>query len=256
MKETLAVPPLYDLVVLEKTDSARAHAERLADEGAEEGTLVWAQSQTEGLGRNGRYWMSGQKNLHLALVLRPEDAFDVACQISLVTTICVAMAISEQAEPMIELRYRWPNDVLLNRGKAAGITLSGRLAADQLPTWMVVSLNVNVFDHPGSLDFDCASMRGEGFESYDRIKLAETFCRHFLSWANRWAKDGFEPIRKAWLTRAQGDPLRQTLRLADEEISGIFDGLDNSGALILESDTGKKRRITLTEFFRPDFPPG
>ncbi len=246
-------PPLYELVVVDQTDSARAHAERLAAQGADEGTLVWAKSQTEGLGRNKRFWMSGYQNLHLGLVLKPEQTFDIACQVSLVATICTAMAIAEQAEPMAELRYRWPNDVLLNRGKVAGITLSGSLGSGNMPEWMVLGVNVNVFDHPNSLGFDSASMRGEGFESYDRVPLAETFCRQFLSWLNRWADDGFAPIRRAWLMRAQGDPLLQTIKLQDTEITGTFDDMDEHGTLTLQTDEHLKRSIALAAFFQPDF---
>ena len=253
MEQMLTPPPLYELVMVDKTDSARAHAERLAAQGADEGTLVWAKSQTEGLGRNNRFWMSGYQNLHLGLVLKPEQPLDIACQVSLVATICTAMAISEQAEPMAELRYRWPNDVLLNRGKVAGITLSGSLGSSNIPEWMVLGVNVNVFDNPNSLGFDSASMRGEGFETHDRVQLAETFCRQFLSWVNRWADDGFEAIRKAWLIRARGDPLLQTIRLADTEITGTFDDVDEQGTLTLQTNKRNKRSITLAAFFQPDF---
>lgn len=249
----LTPPPLYELVVVDKTDSARAYAERLAAQGADEGTLVWAKSQTEGLGRNNRFWMSGYQNLHLGLVLKPEQPFDIACQVSIVATICTAMAISEQAEPMAELRYRWPNDVLLNRGKVAGITLSGSLGSGSVPEWMVLGVNVNVFDNPNSLGFGSASMRGEGFESHDRVQLAEAFCRQFLSWINRWATDGFAPIRKAWLTRARGDPLLQTIGLQDAEITGTFDDIDEQGALTLQTDEHHQRSINLAAFFQPDF---
>ncbi len=246
-------PSLYDLVTVDRTDSARAHAERLAADGADEGTLVWAKAQYEGLGRNRQHWISGYQNLHLALVLRPEQAFDVACQLSLVATVCIAQAIAEQGEPMEELRYRWPNDLLLNRGKVAGVTLSGSLNAEEIPNWMVLSVNVNVFDHPDSLGFLASSMRGEGFESHDRVRLTEQFCRQFLAWGNRWANDGFAPIRKAWLTRGRGAPLSQTVRLGGREISGTFLDMDERGALVLELETRGRETVGLESFFRPDF---
>ncbi len=252
-ERALQTPTPYELVVVHKTDSARAHAERLAAQGADEGTLVWAKSQYEGLGRNHRHWMSGYRNLHLALIVKPEQGFDTVCQLSLVATICTALAIAEQAEPMEELRYRWPNDVLLNRGKVAGLTLSGRLKADETPHWVVLGLNVNVFDHPTSLGLDASSMRGEGFECYDRARLAEQFCRQFLSWVNRWANDGFAPVRRAWLTRGRGEPLAQTVRLENGEITGTFSDLDASGALVLEVAGQGLKKISLSSFFAPDF---
>lgn len=256
MLEQFSPPPLYEPVVVAKIDSARAHAERLAQQGAEEGTLVWAQSQTEGLGRNGQRWMSGRKNLHLALILRPDhDPFATVCQLSLVATICAAIAIAEQAEPMSELRYRWPNDVLLNRGKVAGITLSGQRRDTSHVEWMVLGLNVNVWEHPTSLGFESASMRGEGFEMHDRAHLAESFCRQFLSWADRWANEGFAPVRKAWLTRGKGNPVPQTVKLFNDKISGILETIDQHGAAVFRTTQTNCRNITLAEFFCTDFLP-
>lgn len=100
------LPGLYELVVLESVDSARAHAERLAAAGADEGTLVWAKSQRQGIGRSGRYWMSGSRNLHCSVILRPETDLEACCQLGPLACICAGLAISRQAEPLAELRYR------------------------------------------------------------------------------------------------------------------------------------------------------
>ena len=253
MIERFEPPPLYEPVIVERTDSARAHAERLAHQGAEEGTIVWAKAQSEGLGRNGQRWISGSRNLHLATVLRPDDPFEIVCQLSLVATICAAVALAEQAEPMSELRYRWPNDVLLNRGKVVGITLSGVLRNKSYVEWMVLGINVNVWEQPNSLGFDSASMRGEGFEMHDRIQLAVSFCRQFLSWGDRWANEGFDPIRKAWLTRGRGDLLPHTINLADETKRGTFESIDQEGSLILRTTETTCEKIRLSTFFLPDF---
>ena len=253
MTEKFEPPPLYEPVIVERADSARAHAERLAHQGAEEGTIVWAKAQNEGLGRNSQRWISGSKNLHLAIILRPDEQFEIVCQLSLVATICAAIALAEQAEPMSELRYRWPNDVLLNRGKVAGITLSGVLKNDNDVEWMVVGVNVNVWEQPNSLGFDSASMRGEGFEMHDRVQLAVAFCRQFLSWGDRWANEGFDPIRKAWLARGRGDPLPHTIKLASETKRGAFENIDQEGSLILRITETRCEKVRLCDFFRPDF---
>ena len=245
------IPRLYDLIAVDSTDSSRAHAERLAKEGAEEGTIVWTKSQREGLGRAGNYWMSGNRNLHCAIILRPEESFKVCCQLSLLTTVCAAMGISRQAEPLEEFRYRWPNDITLNQGKVAGITLSGRLSG-AVVKWMVVALNVNVYDHPLSKGFDAASMRGEGFQSFDRVQLLEAYTREFLSWINRWSEEGFEPIRKAWLFRGHQKNDQVRIRLGQSNIVGTFNELDPTGAIKLATHTNTET-IKLPDFFRPDF---
>ncbi len=252
-EESVRLPPVYELVVLDKADSALAQAARLAAEGADEGTLVWAKSQQEGLGRSGNYWMSGYRNLHCALILRPEESVVRCCQLSLVATICAAMSISDQAEPMAELRYRWPNDVLLNRGKVAGVTLRGMLGADGAVDWLVVGLNVNAFDHPGSKGFAAASMRGEGFEEHDRSRLLEVYSREFVSWANRWADEGFEPVRRAWLIRGNLTELEQCYRVGDETVRGKLIDLDGEGNLTLTVADGPQQTIGLADYYASDF---
>lgn len=247
------LPGLYDLVVIEKADSAVAQAQRLARKGADEGTLVWAKAQQEGVGREGNFWMSGNRNLHCALVLRPEDDFASCCQISLLNCICTAMAIARQAEPLEEIRFRWPNDVLLNRGKVAGMTLSGELDARGRPGWMVVGVNVNVHECPSSRGFSAASMRGEGFRDPDRVALLEAYAREFLSWINRWADEGFAPVRKAWLTKSPDEGEVTKVRLGDLVVSGKYHQLDESGSLHIFDESSSIRTVTLEHFFRQDF---
>lgn len=247
------LPGLYDLVVVDTTDSAHAHAARLAAAGAEEGTLVWARKQTEAAGRPGKYWISGEDNLHCAVILRPEDPFETCCQLSLLAGVCLSQAITVVGEPMEELRLGWPNDVYLNRGKVGAVHLSGELGPGERVDWMVVSVNANTYSHPASLGFSASSLRGEGFEMSDRVQLLEAFAREFLAWINRWADEGLHPVRKAWLWRGSWDDDDRRVEIDGHTIQGRFDSLDELGALKLASPEGNIT-ITLAEFYRPVFP--
>ena len=246
-----SVPGLYELVTVESTDSSRAYAERLAAAGADEGTLVWVKSQTEGIGRNGQYWMSGHRNLHCSIILRPNEQIDSCCQLSLLACICTALAMSRQAEPMQEVRYRWPNDVLLNRGKVAGVSLSGKVSGLRVD-WLVVALNVNVNDQPYSKGLEAASMREEGFRTHDRCALLEAYSREFLSWINRWSDEGVTPVIKEWLFKGHRifDPV--TLKLGNLLLCGTFEGLGSDGRIELATESGPET-VQLVEFFATDF---
>lgn len=246
------LPGLYELIAVEKAGSARGHAEALAISGAEEGTLVWVKKQTEGVGRKGNYWISGENNLHCAVILRPDDSFEICCQLGLLAGVCVSQAITMIGEPMEELRLGWPNDVYLNRGKVAGINLSGESSPDGRINWMVVSLNVNAYQHPTSLGFSTASLRGEGFESFDRVTLLEGFAREFLAWLDRWANQGLAPIRKAWLWRGDWTDQEHAVDYLGHRYTGVFESLEDNGALKLRTQQGIKS-FELDEFFRSDF---
>lgn len=245
------LPGLYELVTVDETDSARAYAERLAAEGAEEGTLVWVRKQTAGIGRAGKYWMSGRGNLHCAIILRPEDPFDVCCQLSLVASVCASQSITLVGEPMEELRLGWPNDVYLNRGKVAGIQLSGALDSGGGMAWMVVALNVNTFEQPASLGFAASSLRGEGFERHGRVELLECFAREFLAWINRWAEDGLAPVRKAWLWRGGWTDDEHHVDYQGDTFNGTFSSLEDDGSLTLNT-AGSTKTFELAAFYRPE----
>ncbi len=254
MTGSVNVPRVLDLITLERPDSARAHAERLARDGAEEGTLVWALGQSNATGRAGNTWMSGNHNLHCALVLRPDLPIVECCQLALLATVACSIAMAEQAEPLIELRYRWPNDVLLNRGKVAGISLRGALRGGDV-AWLVLGLNVNVFDHPPVKGFAAASMREEGFQQHDREVLLSAYSRELVSWLGRWSDEGFAPVKKAWLARGQGENIPYEFKLPDRTVSGTFAELCDNGDVIIKTTGSARQRIALTNFFARDFKP-
>ena len=254
MTGSVNIPRILDLITLERPDSALAQAERMARDGAEEGTLVWARGQTNARGRTGNTWMSGNNNLHCALVLRPELPFFECCQLSLLATVACSIAMAEQAEPLLELRYRWPNDVLLNRGKVAGISLSGELSGENV-VWLVLGLNVNVFDHPPARGFAAASMREEGFQQYDREVLLSAYSRQLVSWLGRWSDEGFAPVKTAWLARGHGEHIPYEINLPHAKISGVFAELCDNGDVIIKTKESVSQRVALTEFFAGDFKP-
>ncbi|HEX2115153.1 MAG TPA: biotin--[acetyl-CoA-carboxylase] ligase, partial [Alphaproteobacteria bacterium] len=182
----LRLPPAYRLVSLETVDSTNEEAKRLARAGAEDGTLVWAREQTKGRGRGGRSWTSPPGNLYLSLVLRPDCAPAAASQLSFVAALGAGAGLAEVMPPMIDLRYKWPNDILLNHRKAAGILLETESAGADRLEWLVLGLGINVKDHPAETAVPATSLHEEGAAEATVEAVLEAFSRHFLSWVNRW----------------------------------------------------------------------
>lgn len=249
MTATLNIPPLYELVTYDSIDSAASEAKRLALSGADEGTLVWAKAQTAGRGRFDHRWLSEPGNLHCAIVLRPEEPIAVAGQVDYVAAVSLATAIAGLVTPMTELRYRWPNDLLLNNLKVAGILLDPCVVNNGNVESLVLGVNVNVKSHPPELDDSAANMHADGFSKSTDAELLESFSRNFLSWINRWAEEGFGPIAKAWIQRANGMGQPIELQLANEVVSGRFEELDSAGALVVKLADDARRKVTVAEFF-------
>ena len=244
----LVLPPAYRLVSLETVDSTNEEAKRLARAGAEDGTLVWARAQTAGKGRSGRSWASPQGNLYLSLVLRPDCPPVAASQLGFVAALGAGGGLAEVMPPLIDLRYKWPNDILLNRRKVAGILLETESAAADRLDWLVLGIGINVTQRPPETAYPATSLREEGDLETTVEAVLDAFARHFLSWVNRWLDQGFAPVREAWRKSAIGIGEAIRVRLPNAELHGTFEDIDADGALLLRTG-GTERRITAGDVF-------
>jgi BirA family biotin operon repressor/biotin-[acetyl-CoA-carboxylase] ligase len=238
------LPPAYRLVALDSVDSTNEEAKRRAREGAEEGTLVWARQQTRGRGRRGREWSSPLGNLYLSLVLRPEAPQARHGELGFVAALALGETIGAFVPPLVELRYKWPNDVLVSGRKASGILLESESGA----AWVVLGVGVNIAHAPRGTETPATSLVEEGAAEVTVEAVLDRFARGFLVWANRWLEDGFAPVRAAWLRRAEGIGEAIRVRLPNETLEGRFADLDASGALVLETASGR-RLVTAGEVF-------
>ena len=229
------LPPAYRLVALEEVDSTNAEAKRRAEAGAEDGTMIWAERQTGGYGRQGRAWATAPGNLFRS-----------------VAAVAMGEAVGIVGPALIEVTYKWPNDVLLNGRKAAGILLESKAAADQSLEWLVIGLGANVSSFPADTRLAATSLHFEGCAtSVTAVDLLEAFARHLLSWINIWLEDGFGPVREAWLRHAQGLREQIEVRLPKETLSGSFTDLDEDGSLILTLADGTTRKISAGDVYLP-----
>lgn len=249
MSDSPRLPPAYRLIVLDEVDSTNDEAKRLAEEGAEDGTLVWAKSQRQGRGRRGNDWESPPGNLYFSLVLRPECAPLVAAQLSFVAGLGLSNALGTVLPALSEISFKWPNDVLLNDRKVAGILLESATTGRDRLDWLVLGVGVNVTSAPEGTTFPATSLRAEGCGPVSAAEILEAFGRHFLSWVNRWLDDGFAPLREVWLREAKGVGEAVTVNLASESFDGIFADLDADGALLVDLADGSRRKVTAGEIY-------
>ncbi len=243
------LPPAYRLVVLETVESTNDEALRLATAGAEDGTLVWAREQTGGRGRQGRTWSSPPGNLYFSLVLRPDCSPAEAAQLGFVAGLALGEGIGSVAPPMIEVTYKWPNDLLLNGHKGAGILLESRSDPDGALDCLILGVGVNLAHFPEDTSFPATSLRFEGATEVEVVDLLVAFSRSFMSWANRWLDDGFVPVRRAWLHHAHGLGEEIEVRLPRETLTGTFKDLDERGVLVLELPDGARREISAGDVY-------
>jgi BirA family biotin operon repressor/biotin-[acetyl-CoA-carboxylase] ligase len=212
---------------------------------------VTAGEQTEGRGRRGRGWTTGGGNLAASLLLVDPAEPALAATISFVAGVALHQAAIDCAGPGIadRLKLKWPNDLLLDRLKVAGILVEG----EKLPSGafaVVVGIGVNCVSHPeggtthaaGDFLFLGAPVEAEA--------LFMALARRMATELPVWDRGrGFHATRAAWLSRAGGigEPIR--VNLADRVLDGRFDSLDADGRLILLRTDGVRETVSAGDLF-------
>jgi BirA family transcriptional regulator, biotin operon repressor / biotin---[acetyl-CoA-carboxylase] ligase len=210
---------------LRRTDSTNTRARELAARGAPHGTLVTAAEQTAGRGRQGRTWSAPPgRSLLCSVVIREPPRL-----LPLAAGVAVAVLVAANGA---EARVKWPNDVLLDGRKVAGILVEGR----PQERWAVVGVGLNVAvreaDFPPELRGQAASL---GLEP----AAIEPTLTALLTELDRWVKAPADEVLEAVRRR---DALQgREIRWADEK--GRADGIDGDGRLLIR--TGDGRRLAL-----------
>ena len=243
----------FELVQLARIDSVMGEAARRARDGADEGTLVWATEQTEGYTRRGHPWYSPAGNLYCCLILRPDFPNDRCGQLAYVAALSAGSALAGLLTPMTGLRYRWPADLLINDLRAGQIMLAASGANSDPYEWLTVGVMINVEQHPPNPEpEEFNSVQASGATEVTVVQVLEDFARYFLSWINRWAEDGFEPILRQWQIRADCVGAEMELHMGDQCLQGSFVEVDKLGKLVITGPEQVEHRISINQYFALD----
>ena len=219
------------LVACGDIDSTNAEALRRARAGEHGPLWVTARSQSAGRGRRGRTWVSPSGNLYASLLLSDPSPAAVAPQLSFVAALALHDAAVAVASGIASgFRLKWPNDMLCNGAKVAGILIEGE---GTRPLAIAIGIGVNCMHHPEMTDYPATDLAASGVQAApDAVfrALSGAMVERLQQW-DRGA--GFASIRADWLARASGIGGDIRVRLAERELTGRFESLDPSGRLIL-----------------------
>ena len=229
------------LIRFESTESTNEEARRLAALGDRGPVWITAREQTKGRGRRGNLWVSAPGNLFATLLM--EAPHSVAAQLGFAASLAAADVVASYASaPRVSLK--WPNDVLLDSRKVAGILLEA-LGRDAL----AIGIGINLLHCPEGTETPAISVNaatGRAIASDDALaKLAA----RFAAWYAVWQGEGFAGLKPHWLMRASGRGGQIRARLAHSEIEGVFEDLDHDGALLVRTVNAGLVRVTAAEVF-------
>ena len=241
-----------NITVLELIDSTNAEAIRRMQAGQETSQLIVALSQSAGRGRRGRRWLSPPgAGVYFSITHAFDRPLSELQALSLLTALSVAEALRSCGVERVQLK--WPNDVLVERRKLAGILLETCQNAGQSIIVFGIGINLDLPDAAiESLDRPVTDVRREladvGQTSNPELLLGAV-CRNLERGMQLFAEQGFQPFKEQW--NALDGYLEEEVVVTNGEqrSTGICKGVDESGALLLLDDNGIARRISGGEVF-------
>ena len=216
--------------------STNDEARRLALEGAPHGTVIHADEQIAGRGRLSHTWFSPPGNLYLSVVLRTGQPASRCSELSFLAALAVADTVETLLPRQIRAMLKWPNDVLVNGAKIAGILL------EQVDDATIMGVGLNVLEAPSNTAYKTTTVvANAGIATVDGARdiLLDRLAYHLSSWQT----NGFPPIREQWLNRSY--PIGAAIRAnaGGQPVAGHFAGLDDDGALLLDTNQGRQRIV-------------
>lgn len=248
MIATPAWPPGHGFRHFEDIDSTNDEGRRLAVAGVPGPLWIIAERQTKGRGRRGREWHSLAGNLYATLLLNPVSGVAQCAQLSFVAALAAGDVVGHCAQKAA-IGLKWPNDVLADGRKIAGILLEAAGTGTGSPDWLVVGFGINLVWYPNDAEFPATSLVALEVHPPSPRDALTLLAAAWTQWYRLWETRGFAPIREAWLSRAAGLGEWIRARLAEEEARGVFEGIDETGALLLRESTGRLRTIAAGDVY-------
>jgi len=228
-----------------EVDSTNQWAKELAMYGAQEGTVVIAETQTKGRGRLGREWISPTGGLWFSLILRPKLRPAEAVKLTFVAGLAVAKVLRETFG--LDVETKWPNDVLVNGKKICGI-LTEMNTTGETVNFVVVGVGVNsnfnaekVF--PEELTKVTTSLESELGRKVQLEELLKGLLERLENLYELFIKEGFNPVLEEWKGHAGFLGRRVEVTSPTERLSGLALDVDHDGALVIRLKNERTRRI-------------
>ena len=233
-----------EIVYKEITKSTNSDVRRMAEDGADNGLLVVADSQTQGKGRRGRTWESPKgENLYFSMLLKPDFAPDKASMLTLVAAYSVARVIREKTG--LDAKIKWPNDIVVGKKKVCGLLTEMNMERDYIHHIVVgIGINVNAQKIPLEIQEMATSLKLEKGELVSRANLLSDILLQFeKDYLSFLAAEDLQPFVDEYNQMLVNKGSLVKVLDPKGEFSGIAGGIDKEGMLIVFKEDGQIEKV-------------
>ena len=195
--------------------------------------VVVADNQSVGRGRGAKSWSSLGGNLFANIVIPISGDISKYSQMSFVMGLVISDIVSNITPDNTKVEVKWPNDVLVNGAKICGVLL------EIVNNKLSIGVGFNVKSAPVIPDYETCCLSDLGV-NVDKLEILNQLIERFNQWFDAWEKQGFDVILSMWKSRAKGIGSPIKVNLATETITGTFVDVNGDGAIVLETDAGRK----------------
>ncbi|KLU67212.1 bifunctional ligase/repressor BirA [Desulfosporosinus acididurans] len=228
------------LSIEDKLKSTNAKARELAREGGIHGQVVIAKSQYAGRGRMQREWQSPLGGLWMSVIIRPNLTLANASKLTLAASVAIVDAIEELYQ--LRVGIKWPNDLLYNGQKIAGIL--GEVVGEwnRVQTLILgIGINANFSSEKLGSILTAATLKEILGYEVDLNRLAATILEYLEKQVTALEENLFEDLRSNWMARAVGLGEEVRVLRGEEVFRGVFKGISQDGELLLSTEQGEER---------------
>lgn len=234
----------------DQVESTQDLIKEYAAKGGVEGRVVIAEHQTRGRGRHGREWVSHPGNLYFSFLLKPQMNSQNIGQLGLVIAVALGRAVKSFLRAPEILKLKWPNDILLDGKKCAGILIETELGEGGQIDWVAFGIGLNTKDAPEEGACLGTHISAQTGNLPDNEEVLHVFLQSMNEYYRLWQSGDFQAILSSWLAMAHEKGAEVTVKLGEKILHGTFEGVDESGALLLLNSEDKVvQTITAGEIY-------
>ncbi len=236
----------YNLLIFDQIDSTNSEALRIAKSIPDYDFVIIARNQLSARGQKKQKWVSITGNLHLSILLQPKTDIKRLKELSFLTAIILRKSVlsfcNEKNSFNKRINLKWPNDLLIDDKKLAGILLESINIVNKI--YVVVGIGLNTHFFPHLKERKTTSLLNEGIvleNSDDFLNVfMSNFHNHYLDWQNQ---QDFTNLKNEWLKHAYKLGQKITVKNGDKLYTGIFSRIDNEGCICIKLDNGKIKKF-------------